>query len=339
MPIIAPYRPPTLSADAVRLTNCLLIRSSPFCGTLSGAVSATAVVTPLPPAFIPEVTLTLRVNDARWFVGLSSLDFLRLHPIFSAPEIQATDVRLLPDELKTALIETLSAPLSEALSQSLGTSVTLESADYRPVTFSASAGLTITLTRDAVSHVVNLSLQPTNSAALDDVLPRLAVLPRRQEGFLTEAAASVPLRFAVTAGSVLLSAEAAAALAAGDVVFPETWLPNTGKVNVSLYSDRTPVLSAEADLAQHTGTLTKIQFIPHEASMAELENLDVKLTFELEERTLSVADLKSLAPGYTFTLTSDADSPVTVRANGRPIARGRLVDVGGTLGVQITEKA
>ena len=71
--------------------------------------------------------------------------------------------------------------------------------------------------------------------------------------------------------------------------------------------------------------------------MSTAEELPVKLTFELENRTITVGELKSLAPGYTFTLTADASAPVTVLANGKPVAKARLVDVNGAIGVQLTE--
>ena len=61
------------------------------------------------------------------------------------------------------------------------------------------------------------------------------------------------------------------------------------------------------------------------------------LTFDLEERTIQMSDLESLSEGYTFSLSSPANAPVTIRANGKPIATGRLVDINGKLGVEIVE--
>ena len=69
----------------------------------------------------------------------------------------------------------------------------------------------------------------------------------------------------------------------------------------------------------------------------ELNEIDIRLSFELDRRIITVGDLESLTPGYTFTLNCDVMSPVTIRANGKAIARGRLVDLDGTLGVQIAE--
>ena len=72
----------------------------------------------------------------------------------------------------------------------------------------------------------------------------------------------------------------------------------------------------------------------------DLEKLELNITFELPGLRLPLAECARLAPGYTFTLSADAANlPVTVRAGGRAVALGRLVDVGGTVGVQLTQLA
>ena len=69
-----------------------------------------------------------------------------------------------------------------------------------------------------------------------------------------------------------------------------------------------------------------------------LETLELDVTFELPGLRLPLAECSRIAPGHTFTLPADvANLPVTVRAGGCAVARGRLVDVGGTVGVQVTQ--
>ena len=50
---------------------------------------------------------------------------------------------------------------------------------------------------------------------------------------------------------------------------------------------------------------------------------------------MSLAEIAALTPGYTFPLAVDPSAPVTLRAGGQNIGSGRLVDLNGTLGVQI----
>lgn len=72
----------------------------------------------------------------------------------------------------------------------------------------------------------------------------------------------------------------------------------------------------------------------------ELNAMELPVTFELASLSLRVEEVAALAPGYTFALSGDASSvPVFLRVGGRITAKGRLVDVGGMPGVQITGMA
>ncbi len=67
----------------------------------------------------------------------------------------------------------------------------------------------------------------------------------------------------------------------------------------------------------------------------DLEALEVAVTFEVDRRLMSIAEIGAMTPGYTFTLPTDAGEPVTIRAGGKSLGKGRLVDLGGVLGVQV----
>jgi type III secretion protein Q len=69
-----------------------------------------------------------------------------------------------------------------------------------------------------------------------------------------------------------------------------------------------------------------------------LDALHVTLSFELGETTLTVGELRALAPGHVCPLGRRLeDAPVTVRANGEPVARGEIVLVDDCLAVRIVE--
>ena len=71
--------------------------------------------------------------------------------------------------------------------------------------------------------------------------------------------------------------------------------------------------------------------------MKNSDQLEITLTFELDRKTVTVGDLKSIQAGYTFAMTNNSSTPVTILANGKPVARGRLVDINGVIGVQVTD--
>ena len=68
----------------------------------------------------------------------------------------------------------------------------------------------------------------------------------------------------------------------------------------------------------------------------DMNNIPVQLTFDVGKQEIPLGNISQLAPGFTFQLNRDLASPVTVHANGKPMAEGELVDVNGQLGTRIT---
>lgn len=66
-------------------------------------------------------------------------------------------------------------------------------------------------------------------------------------------------------------------------------------------------------------------------------DLPVELACELGRVTLSAQEVLALAPGAVVTLPAKVGALVELRAGGRVIARGELVDVDGQVGVRISE--
>lgn len=66
-----------------------------------------------------------------------------------------------------------------------------------------------------------------------------------------------------------------------------------------------------------------------------LDDIPVRLSFDVGEREISLGDLRSLLPGYVFNLGRDPKSVVSIRANGRLIGEGELVDIEGRIGVSV----
>ena len=67
----------------------------------------------------------------------------------------------------------------------------------------------------------------------------------------------------------------------------------------------------------------------------DLDGLEMTVSFELGRQLMTVAEIAALTPGYTFALAADLTAPVQLRVNGQILGSGRLVDVGGALGVQL----
>lgn len=66
-----------------------------------------------------------------------------------------------------------------------------------------------------------------------------------------------------------------------------------------------------------------------------LDDIPVRLSFDVGEREITLGDLRSVQPGYVFNLGRDPKSLVSIRANGRLVGEGELVDIEGRLGVAV----
>jgi len=67
----------------------------------------------------------------------------------------------------------------------------------------------------------------------------------------------------------------------------------------------------------------------------QIDDIDIRISFDLGERCLSLAELRLLTPGYIFDLGRDLRKSVFIRANGKIIGEGELVDIDGQTGVSV----
>ena len=71
------------------------------------------------------------------------------------------------------------------------------------------------------------------------------------------------------------------------------------------------------------------------AEVVSLESLPVRLSFDLGEVTLTLAQVHALQVGQALTLDHPLQGAVRIRANGALIGEGDLVEVDGHIGVSI----
>ena len=64
--------------------------------------------------------------------------------------------------------------------------------------------------------------------------------------------------------------------------------------------------------------------------------LQVNLSFELGRQSVSFDELSSITEGYSFTVPSQTVGGVTILANGQPIGKGEITQIGEMTGVRVT---
>ena len=70
---------------------------------------------------------------------------------------------------------------------------------------------------------------------------------------------------------------------------------------------------------------------------AEVDALPVNLVFVAGELQVPFGELGAHGPGFVYELKAPVSSQVEIRANGRTIGTGELVELEGRLGVRILE--
>jgi type III secretion system YscQ/HrcQ family protein len=72
-------------------------------------------------------------------------------------------------------------------------------------------------------------------------------------------------------------------------------------------------------------------------SQKQIGEIPVHLVFQVGETQLKFSEVVHLQPGYTFELENEINHQVEIKANGKTIGRGELVEIGDRLGVRVIQ--
>ena len=343
---LRPYQAPALSPIEAHVFNLLCTRRQPwnvFFAGVSCLLEASTWNT-----FVPVCVFDVACGEKIWTVELGDFDVLTLHPALADVPPSAP----LPDELRFAILELLATPLLEQAQAFLGTTLAFGhprlGAGPHPLCY-VSLVLRVPVSDTERLVPVRIGLPDRESALA--LVERLDALPRFSNPTVMT---DVPVSVGIEAGRMRLSLHDLLGLESGDVLLPETYSAREGRLALTL-----PCTTAKRHIgfacSVQDGVVTLERFfnlslqemfmsqVPESSAVQSapeqgvaVGELEVVLSFELERRLMTVRDVETLAPGYTFALGCDALSPVTLCVNGKAVGAGRLVDMNGTLGVQIT---
>ena len=258
--------------------------------------------------------------------------------------VPGADASELPDSLRLAALEAMRAEVERSLGAA-GSRRPLRLDAIGRANGSAPAphGYAFALT-SAVSGETIAGQVWTDVSGLAFAAPMLKAAGRAgDDGAATAWLDALPMALRLEAGSTVLERREFAALEPGDLILlDECWLGAGGEMSIAVGAG----LALRARLEGQTLTLTQ----PLGPVMAETpstppagrdaagaaDRIPVRLTFDLGERSMTVAELRDLKPGYTFDLGRELRRAVSIRAQGQVIGEGELVEIDGTLGVAIT---
>ena len=164
------------------------------------------------------------------------------------------------------------------------------------------------------------------------------------------AAAGIPIRVAFRVGVTRISARLLAGVRPGDVVIIDHAMPD-GRI-VAVFGERRlascringsgvtmvdTLRQIRGDLHHHWTAvdMTTGESIESGADEVSLDDIQIKLLFEIGQLEIPLGELRTMAPGYVFDLGRDPRYAVEIHAGSRRIGQGEIVRVGEALGVRI----
>lgn len=334
--------------------NILITRSQPWQFMLQDKLCTLKPIFLITP-FQSAYTVIIQCGSGKWSIEFGKQPSLTLYPAFKdTPEILCV-----PEEVKLAVFELLLSPFFQQFENIMGTSVELISSTLYPdsedflVACSIPFVLRIEEYEDEISFIVKIEKK-------SDVLMFLSKLEELPLAYNYDVL-SIPIEVGIEVGYTQLSRSQLQELEKDDILIPNQYFIKESRVllrfsgflvdckidgGIATVMDVNNVESPEQQNSeeQYEGQEYQEAARPESErqrgqpiSEIDVASLELPVVFELDRRIMTVRDLSSIAPGYTFPMSIDPQAPVTLRVNGKAIGVGRIVDLNGSLGVQVIQ--
>lgn len=342
---------PRLSAAEAACLNRLARRDAPHAITFLGTLWSLRL-RPLPSGdrgvrLVEPYHLTVDLGGTAAVLAIETAVFRDVLRSID-PGAEVGDV---PEPLLLALAELSAEGLLEGLQSALGSAVRLIAAGADRPPDAGPHAFAIALRREGGDAEVaaTLALDERGLEAIADLVDRLPGSPDVDP----DRWADLPMPLRLEVGRVDLLAGDLAGLTLGDtILMDETSLLESGRLRVRAHSRAALSARLEGstvifeDIVRTTMSDDSAN-PPAEAQSADaseplldtLDDVEVRLTFDIGHLTLTLAELRALAPGTSFDLGRDPRRAVNIRANGRLVGTGELVRIDDHVGVRIASLA
>ncbi|MES2596706.1 MAG: type III secretion system cytoplasmic ring protein SctQ [Verrucomicrobiota bacterium] len=273
-----------------------------------------------------------------WTLGLNlgghalTMEISRLPELaWISPTLVGIDLQGLPSELACGLMEACFGDLFAALSKG-GIDVSITSVQPFSHRHAPEEVIEWNINRGSEISWMHGSVHGDDAA-----LAHLASLMERAP-VTAQDDASLPVLVQLSAASMMLKLSELRSVEVHDVLFAELMDYRAAKeCAFYLGGRRAGIGTLEAKVFSLKQLITAPAQTMANANSASVNDIEIELTFVVGQTTLTVAELRSLAPGFTFDLGSPAGADLTICANGKSIGKGQLIEVGEHLGVRVTE--
>lgn len=280
-----------------------------------------------------------------------------------------------PVEIRCALLADALAPVFDTLEQTTRQRVEVslpERGEFKDDVSRARDALRFCVTKTGDTWRCYGALRFTDERYLGLVCPHDPPLASLASGDFDD----LPVTFAFSLGSTSLSIADLRSIACGDIIGIERWSSAGTAMNCAgttrdglvrlvgkiigarivvehieekLVAQTPPPDSrpARAPAATHAGGFggtapsagkpADAGTPPAAGTLTQIDALEVLVTFELDERSMPLRDLKALQSGYVLELDQPLNQcTVHIRANGALVGQGHLIAVGNRLGVRVS---
>ncbi len=344
-----------------------LVKHLPSLDLKINGVACSLRYLPDSPVFKPSITLKIGLLQEFAMIDFSDLSFLSLHNDTK----NVNNYELLPEELQNALAQYIFDDILKKFARVLNTPLTfLTNTDEMSNKVAGklfSFSFLFSYENKQIPLVFHLS-----QACIEQILPRLTALPSEKTDF---SQTIVPC--SVEVGSIELTINELRDLDKGDVLLVDTLshlgeeksalfyplshneynqLPSfyctieKNKLILSQTYRLTQDISMSEEIVeqveqvQENAQEAQGQEVQAQAAHAQVSqepanfgDMKVKVSFELERRTMTIAELENLAIGTNLLLDSDPKQPVTLVVSDTAFAKARIVEIEGKYGLQLTE--
>lgn len=252
--------------------------------------------------------------------------------------LQVDDLRRLPPDLQPLVIEAAFGDLAELVESATRKRFSLwtveQVSDGREA---CRHGVSFTLDDGDIAISGELWLDDTGLGYLASAVRRMPLSVAGQDW----GALPVPVRFC--AGWTELSLASLRGLQRRDVVLlDESWISSELDrivVTVGRLGAAAAISGRQVTILEEPGEIMEELDDQGVDEGTGFGDLPVRLHFDLGERQLTLSELMVLGPGHVFDLGRELRRAVIIRANGKVIGEGELVDVDGQVGVAVLSLA